>query len=210
MRTKRLVPRLCSFEGCDCIHYAKGWCRTHYYQTHVFGKKPTPIIHWGINYGKCKVRNCESHAAQRGYCKKHYARVLHFGRANILHRRGRKSQGGHQVYKNHSLMKKVRLIKLAADPKCELCHMKKAKLIHHIDGSKDNHSMDNLMSVCSVRCHKILHKITRAKSNCRLSQADVDRISSICHPVEFSRRQVADMFKRDQMLALEFHEKKDI
>ncbi len=53
-------------------------------------------------------------------------------------------------------MKRNRLIRLKeADGKCEVCG-NDAFCIHHLDGSKDNHEMDNLAVVCT-KCHGILH-----------------------------------------------------
>ena len=59
-------------------------------------------------------------------------------------------------YPNHYTMKKNRIIKLQQTKgKCEICKQK-AQVVHHIDESSDNHSIDNLLAVCS-KCHKCLH-----------------------------------------------------
>ena len=205
--------RICKFEGCGRKHYANGWCRTHYYQTHVHGHKASKINAWGTNYGECKIRGCHKQAETGGYCPMHYIRVRKFGKANILHKRGAKSQGGHEQYLHHTLMKRNRLIKLTQDPYCEICHANKATMIHHIDGTKTNHDIDNLMSICGRgfnKCHRQAHKMTRTKAPIRLSQDDVRRISTIVRPEEFTRKEVADMFRRDQLLAIEINRKKDI
>ena len=55
-------------------------------------------------------------------------------------------------YPNHAYFKKTRLIKLIdVNYKCEICH-EEAKVVHHIDGTKDNHAVENLKALCH-KCH---------------------------------------------------------
>ena len=64
--------------------------------------------------------------------------------------------GGISEYPNHAEMKRNRLQKLKeAKNKCEVCG-EEAFCIHHLDGSVDNHSMNNLAVLCK-RCHHVLH-----------------------------------------------------
>lgn len=68
-----------------------------------------------------------------------------------------------QEYPAHYTMKKNRLIKLQqANGLCEICH-KKANTIHHKDGSKDNHSLDNLIVLCHS-CHAIIDMPHKARA----------------------------------------------
>ncbi len=61
-----------------------------------------------------------------------------------------------QSYPNHYTMKKNRIIKLNRIKfKCEICGGK-ARYIHHIDETKYNHELSNLMAVCP-KCHVKLH-----------------------------------------------------
>lgn len=65
-------------------------------------------------------------------------------------------KGGTSPYPEHAEMKRNRIIKLKeADCKCEACG-KPAYCIHHLDGSKDNHALNNLVVICKT-CHGILH-----------------------------------------------------
>ena len=67
-------------------------------------------------------------------------------------------------YPNHYKMKTNRLFKLKqAKGKCEVCHQE-AKYIHHIDGSKDNHKLENLSVLCN-KCHGIIHSDRINKKN---------------------------------------------
>ena len=64
--------------------------------------------------------------------------------------------GGVADYPAHSKMKRNRLEKLKQTKgKCEICGEKATK-IHHIDGSKDNHLLDNLIAMCD-QCHWTIH-----------------------------------------------------
>lgn len=64
--------------------------------------------------------------------------------------------GGIAEYPNHSLMKRNRIIKLQqTHGLCEICGAH-ANRIHHIDGSKNNHDLSNLIALCN-KCHHTLH-----------------------------------------------------
>jgi len=71
---------------------------------------------------------------------------------------------GNSEYPNHSELKKARIeILKNSKGKCEICG-KPAKIVHHIDGDKSNHNIDNLMAVC-LKCHKPLHSEDSLISN---------------------------------------------
>ena len=64
--------------------------------------------------------------------------------------------GGISEYPNHGQLKRNRLEKLKqAGNKCEVCG-DEAFCVHHLDGSVDNHDLDNLAVLCK-KCHFILH-----------------------------------------------------
>lgn len=72
-------------------------------------------------------------------------------------------RGGASEYPNHSLMKRNRLIILIKNNwKCEICG-KRATQVHHKDGTKHNHNIENLCSICT-RCHYDIH-IGRKEKN---------------------------------------------
>ena len=55
-------------------------------------------------------------------------------------------------YKNYSRLKQARIIALERfNWNCALCG-KETKCIHHLDGTKSNHKIDNLLPVCQ-KCH---------------------------------------------------------
>lgn len=64
--------RLCSIEGCEKRHYAKGLCRQHYRKVHPEKKSTKP----------CIVEGCKLHQQARGYCSKHYFRLQRFSDVN--------------------------------------------------------------------------------------------------------------------------------
>jgi 5-methylcytosine-specific restriction endonuclease McrA len=63
---------------------------------------------------------------------------------------------GHFDYPDHYTMKRNRLAALAeTDGKCKQCgHL--ARHVHHIDGSRTNHAVENLMPLC-CSCHFKAH-----------------------------------------------------
>lgn len=117
---------------------------------------------------KCLVPNCDSPAQIKDLCKRHYRRQW------CRRKKGYLTEPKalevtlydltHPEYKNHHLMKKNRLIKLAQiNYICEECHIKPAIEIHHQDFDKTNHQLNNLMGLCH-RCHlSIYHKGHKAK-----------------------------------------------
>jgi IS30 family transposase len=67
--------------------------------------------------------------------------------------------GGTSQYPNHAEFKRKRKEILQQQDKCVFCGGK-AEQIHHLDGSKDNHSLENLVPVCT-KCHLQLHSKIR-------------------------------------------------
>jgi len=160
-RTKNAVQRVCSFEGCGRPYYAKGLCKAHYVMTHQRHKPLRAINPKGVKpLHKCAVPEC-TNSTKRVYCRTHEARIYRHGDVNISLKRGAKSQGGHQQYPNHSLLKRNRLIKLAQNPICEFCGKAPSKITHHKDGRKTNHSLENLYAVCGGVCHSKAHKLLK-------------------------------------------------
>jgi len=67
-----------------------------------------------------------------------------------------KWKGGIAEYPNHYKMKIARIEKFKLSKGlCEICK-KKADVIHHIDGTKTNHELNNLIILCSA-CHGVVH-----------------------------------------------------
>jgi len=64
--------------------------------------------------------------------------------------------GGVSEYPNHTELKKIRIEVLKNSKcRCEICG-KPAKLVHHINEDKSDHSIDNLIALCR-NCHELLH-----------------------------------------------------
>jgi len=64
---------------------------------------------------------------------------------------------GNSEYQDHALLKINRLkILKKSRGKCDICG-NMAEVVHHVDGSKDNHKLKNLVSLCN-KCHAALHR----------------------------------------------------
>ena len=122
----------------------------------------------------CRVPKCKEAVRWLGYCYLHYhlrrsrkRRGLPYTDMALMKKlhnhcgtKGSKNpnwRGGVAEYPNHSKMKKARLLVLeSANWICADCGGK-ATEIHHIDGSKDNHAIENLSPTCH-RCNMLHHR----------------------------------------------------
>lgn len=139
--------KICTIKECNNVQYAKGWCHRHYEKNRRNGdplyKRPISI---------CTIDGCGDRITGNGLCRLHWNRqrngtVLTKEKGNKAELNSR-WKGGIAGYPNHSLMKKNRLIVLERDNyKCFSCG-KKANQIHHLDLSKDNHALENLVASC--------------------------------------------------------------
>lgn len=157
--------KICKIENCKKKHYAKGLCHNHYGLNRRNG---SPIYLRDIPKPKCSVSGCNnittSHKSR--YCRFHLNRK----RKGIPLNRPKGVKGrlnfnwnnGASEYPNHYLMKKNRKIVLEkADYKCFYCG-RFADRVHHLDKSKDNHSINNLVASCNS-CNLSMSKLRTSK-----------------------------------------------
>jgi hypothetical protein len=154
---------VCKTEGCDKGCYAKGYCRKHYvlfsYRTknNLSLDLTKPIFH------KCIVPNCDL-PARKEYCIRHKDRIAKGLPLDLSINIGNKGErnvnwnGGISEYPNHWEMKVARIEKLKQTKGlCEICGGKGSE-VHHMDGTKINHNIENLIVVCHP-CHmSFFHK----------------------------------------------------
>jgi len=122
----------------------------------------------------CIVPRCnqKTYSRYNQYCFKHYQKrrarkikglpfddnslIYSLAGAPIGFHKGDKNanwKGGKFEYPNHSEMKRARLKKLKqVNYVCKICRGK-ATEVHHLDKTKTNHTLPNLIAVCH-RCHK--------------------------------------------------------
>jgi 5-methylcytosine-specific restriction endonuclease McrA len=153
----------CQIEGCKHPHYSRHYCRTHY---------ATFFKRGGYKMKPCAIPGC-SYRAKRPHtlCVKHRKRLaknlpmdLSIKSPGNIGERNHRWNGGTSDYPHHYEMKKNRVIKMKnTKGKCEVCG-KQGQHIHHIDGSKDNHVLENLILLC-VKCHGIVHNGRKNKTS---------------------------------------------
>jgi len=69
---------------------------------------------------------------------------------------------GNSEYPNHIELKRARIEVLKrCKCKCEICG-ETAKIVHHINGDKSDHSLNNLIALCN-NCHINLHRDENGK-----------------------------------------------
>lgn len=155
--------RICTVENCGKKHYSLGYCKNH---KENFLRCGNPL---GKRH-KCFAKDCHRSTTNKKYCKAHSARNK-FGRNMDLSirytlkgRRNPRWNGGTSEYPGSYEMKKNRL-KILEKTKglCEICG-NIGKQIHHRDGSRNNHSLDNLILLC-LNCHYLMHKNSKCKTS---------------------------------------------
>ena len=155
-------PETCTIDGCALKYYAKGYCHPHY---ELNRRNGAPVLKHTI-LTKCPVDGCgKTIPITRKMCKFHTIRKYNGteldrpkGNYGELNHRW---NGGVAEYPNHYLMKKNRKIVLKeANYICRYCS-KKADRVHHVDLSKDNHSIENLAPSCA-KCNS---NMRRSKNN---------------------------------------------
>lgn len=104
-------------------------------------------------------------------------------------------------YPDHYTMKQNRIIILQQTKgKCQICR-KKAQVVHHIDESLDNHSLDNLLALCSC-CHKTIHHPDRVDAVCKTSKyirLYGATMVQICKRTGFSSYKVYEMHTKGEL-----------
>ena len=69
---------ICSVDGCDRSHKAKGFCSMHYNRYRRNGD-PLYVLKDYNNTGICSISGCFAKYEAKGYCKKHYERYIVHG-----------------------------------------------------------------------------------------------------------------------------------
>lgn len=81
---------ICSVNGCERPHAARGWCNTHYIQW----RRRSGLGGKGI----CSVESCEERAISRGLCNRHYLRLRNHGDPELTLPMGRPILGEHPTF----------------------------------------------------------------------------------------------------------------
>ena len=148
-----------------------GYCRKHHsnYKRTGYPEGIKKIKSEEIKTQICCVDNCDHPAEKRNkdgkvFCVFHYRR---YNSGSDLNRpKGIKGElnprwnNGTSEYQNHYEMKKNRKIILKMNNyKCSVCGGT-AKIVHHKDGTKHNHDLNNLLPLCYSCHHKTMKKRT--------------------------------------------------
>lgn len=173
------MPRKCNFPGCQHKHHARGYCRNHW-SKFMRDIKTGKMEAFGDSYQKkqgilkCLIQDCDGKYFSVGYCQKHYRRMknnrlmvdsrIDSDRSNYWMEGPNNPNwnGGVSQYQHHGVLKKVRIKKLeSVNYKCQACGAE-AVQIHHIDRTKSNHDISNLMALCTYCHHHIFHTVPKS------------------------------------------------
>lgn len=113
-------------------------------------------------------------AAARKTCRKPGCPALHSNRSGLCDKHDAESQAAYEASRGSAASRgygdgwrKIRKIKLTANPMCEKCKVKVAVLVHHKDQNSANNSQENLLSLCQP-CHEDIHGRERFKPRQRV------------------------------------------
>jgi len=129
----------------------------------------------------CSIKGCHEKIYCKSLCNHHWQRKKngvpmswpkHFNKGGI--KPGSENprwNGGISQYKNAGDLRRAKKILLQNISECEICK-RPAQQVHHIDQTKENHSIDNLVVLC-IKCHRFIHKlskITQSPESCKTVQ----------------------------------------
>ncbi len=136
---------ICTVEGCDRKHLAKGLCSLHY------GRE------WLSKNPLCPIEGCTNRISKNGLCPKHNWRMKRYGANVIMRRENGTGPVRYAPYNNNHI---VIAEKALGKP------LPKGAEVHHFDENKLNNDPRNLV-VCPNRAyHALLHKRMRALKAC--------------------------------------------
>lgn len=105
--------RLCSLDGCETVHEAKGFCKLHYRR---FKKYGDPLV-TKIYHAPCIADGCDQISKSLGYCGMHYLRLRRHGNVDNAFDPKQCSDCSRIFTPHHSNM-----------PRCESCRTAIVKL----------------------------------------------------------------------------------
>jgi 5-methylcytosine-specific restriction endonuclease McrA len=135
----------CEALGCSREVYVKslGLCFRHY---QILRRSPIRCY--------CEVPNCQTIPSKgQTICSVHREQMRHTQPIGApTGRRNGRWRGGSSKYPDHGIFRRNgQIVMDRAGYKCQLCGSK-AQLVHHRDGTKSNHDIDNLVALCQS-CH---------------------------------------------------------
>ena len=88
---------------------------------------------------------------------------------SLMGKKNPRWNNGNSEYPNHILLKQRRLDVLCeAKGRCAVCK-EMAQVVHHVDGDKSNHDIQNLVALCNP-CHRAVHKDEWGEAQCGTSK----------------------------------------
>lgn len=158
---KRSISKICSIDGCDKKHLAKGLCQNHYMLKRKYGRTHTVRF----DNKPCGVSGCDKKYYGKGYCQMHLRRLKRNGTTErVIAAQGSGStMDGYRFVSVDGKSKRVhRLIAEEA-----LGHpLPTGSIVHHADCDRANNIKSNLVICQDQGYHLLLHTRQRALDSC--------------------------------------------
>lgn len=136
---------VCTLEGCDRPHKARGYCQTHYMQ---FKRGITPVgpirTRVSANPDECAEDGCSEPVKAKGLCKMHYQRLLRHGHTMYRDRKTAAKSCAVDACDNHAYAKGL----------CHAHYLKQRKWsAAGVDAARYQEMLREQNGVCAI-CHQ--------------------------------------------------------
>lgn len=157
------TQKICTIDGCDRPHAARGLCKQHYRKARASGM---PLAE-GVKYASvCIADGCDRASEKRGYCDMHYRRMQRFGTLETVRQPpgALVIQGGGYMTQRRDGVKKLHHVLIAEASLGK--ELPPGVEVHHVNENRADNRPANLVVCPDRQYHMLLHARQRAQDAC--------------------------------------------